>query len=283
MAAYVVNRMPCRKLLTRKKQTPEEYFSNKKCDLSELKLFGTKVMVLKPKKLRTKFEENSTEMVFVGYDECVKGYRCVNVKTRKMIVDRNVKFFESEKNSKMGCSSELCEHVNENEKNGDQSINQSIDQSESENDNSVSSVDSSEQYQSLDSSNESQNLESSNESQNETLTEGVGVNDDNTEVETDADDTLNDPNFRTRANTNNGLRSSSRSRTPFQPYQHMGHFAFFIEPTSELEPSNMKEAMNSENGKQWATAMNEEIESHKKNGTWQLVDLPKGRKPITAK
>lgn len=45
----------------------------------------------------------------------------------------------------------------------------------------------------------------------------------------------------------------------------------------------MEEALSGENDKQWQIAMNDEIEAHRKNGTWQLVDLPKGRKPITAK
>lgn len=96
MAAYVVNRMPCKRLMNKDKQTPEECFTNKKFDLSDLKLFGSKVMVLKPKQKRSKFDENSTKMVFVSYDDCVKGYRCVNIKTRKITISRNVRFFERE-------------------------------------------------------------------------------------------------------------------------------------------------------------------------------------------
>lgn len=41
--------------------------------------------------------------------------------------------------------------------------------------------------------------------------------------------------------------------------------------------------MQGENGEKWQTAMNDEIEAHRKNGTWELVDLSSGRKPITAK
>lgn len=63
----------------------------------------------------------------------------------------------------------------------------------------------------------------------------------------------------------------------------MGHFAFFVEPASNLEPKSLKEALESENGKQWQGAMDDKIKAHKKNGTWKLVDLPNGRKPITAK
>lgn len=236
-------------------------------------------MVLKPRQKRSKFDENSTKMVFVGYDDCVKGYRCVDIKTRKITVSRNVKFFEPEQ--KNGPKVWYLDDPSEIE----------IDDSENdynEIDDSNVSYGSSEQETSTESIGSDSDVTIVPNESDITIVQNATINNTVNEVlndtsETDADDTVTDPNFETRANTNNGSRSSSRSRKPFQPYQHMGHFAFFVEPTSGLEPNNMKEALNGENGKQWTTAMNEEIESHKRNGTWQLVELPKGRKPITAK
>lgn len=282
MAAYVVNRMPCRKLMQREKQTPNEYFSNEKCDLSDLKLFGSKVMVLKPKQQRSKFDENSTKMVFVGYDDCVKGYRCVNVKTRKMNVSRNVKFFEYElkKTLNVCCSDESCENNDKSDEcNGDQNETDASEMSES----------SSGQYESLESSieNNDDTLTEGESTQNQSALNETNANDTSNDQsdldETNTNDTLSDPDFQTRANTNNGSRSSSRNRKPFTPYQYMGHFAFFVEPAKDFEPNSVNEALNGENSKKWSVAMNEEIEAHKANGTWMLVDLPSGRKPITAK
>lgn len=280
MAAYVVNRMPCRKLMKREKRAPEEYFSNKKCDLSDLKLFGSKVMVLKAKATRSKFDENSTKMMFVGYDDCVKGYRCVNVKTKKMTVARNVKFFEyeSKKKSNVHYCDEPYEH---SDKDSDENENTENEEVSEINNSTVS-----------ESSGENNDINDANVSVASDANVSVGSDENDDEMtiindsatsETEADDTLNDPNFQTRANTKNGSRSSSRNRKPFQPYQHMGHFAFFVEPSNDLEPKNVNEALNGENKEKWTIAMNEEIEAHKTNGTWKLVDLPNGRKAITAK
>lgn len=230
MAAYVANRMPCKRLMKKDKQTPEENFSNIKCDLSDLKFFGSKVMVLKPKQKRSKFDENSTKMVFVGYDDCVKGYRCVNIKTRKITVSRNVEFFEREpsNNQKVRYLDDLSEiEISDHE--NDTDSNESFESS-------VSNV----------STDQNESLETSTASENDvTIVPNTAVNDSNDSVDAndtvdiDAHDTKNDPSYATRANTNNGVRSSSRSRTPFTPYQHMGHFAFFVETVSESEPNIM--------------------------------------------
>ena len=61
-------------------------------DLSKLQLFGTPVMVhIEKEKRDGKFGRNSEKMVFVGYDETTKGYRCVNRETGKLKISRNVK------------------------------------------------------------------------------------------------------------------------------------------------------------------------------------------------
>ena len=50
------------------------------------------------------------------------------------------------------------------------------------------------------------------------------------------------------------------------------------------EPATYKEAMRSPNcRRQWAQAIEEELTSLASNGTWELVELPKGRQPITSK
>lgn len=49
------------------------------------------------------------------------------------------------------------------------------------------------------------------------------------------------------------------------------------------EPKNYNEAINSNEHIQWLTAMQEEIEAHEHNGTWELVDLPPGKTAIGSK
>lgn len=50
-----------------------------------------------------------------------------------------------------------------------------------------------------------------------------------------------------------------------------------------MEPSTVNEAIKGEEADDWKKAMQEEMESHRANGTWSLVELPTGRKPIKAK
>jgi hypothetical protein len=49
------------------------------------------------------------------------------------------------------------------------------------------------------------------------------------------------------------------------------------------EPSNYPEAIISANGNNWMVAMHDEMESVEKNGTWDLMQLPKGKKTVHCK
>ncbi|CAL5374326.1 unnamed protein product [Camellia sinensis] len=75
------------------------------------------------------------------------------------------------------------------------------------------------------------------------------------------------------------LRRSKRGAIPRRRFEIEGE-AFMIAPSDEMEPKNLKEALSSPASKEWSTAMEEEIESMKKNHVWDLVDLPLGRKTI---
>jgi hypothetical protein len=50
-----------------------------------------------------------------------------------------------------------------------------------------------------------------------------------------------------------------------------------------LEPYNYSEAITSADCNNWMTAMQDDMESLEKNGTWDLVKLPKNKKPIRCK
>src|SRR4051812_8609125 len=49
------------------------------------------------------------------------------------------------------------------------------------------------------------------------------------------------------------------------------------------EPSSYREAISGSDADQWICAMGEEIESLRKNQTWQLVSLPEGQKVVNCK
>ncbi|CAI7817427.1 unnamed protein product, partial [Closterium sp. NIES-53] len=49
------------------------------------------------------------------------------------------------------------------------------------------------------------------------------------------------------------------------------------------EPAIVEEALNGTQKKEWKAAMDAEFNSLIENGTWKLVELPEGRRPISSK
>lgn len=94
MATYLTNRS----VTSVHKKTPDEMFFGKRVDLSNLKLFGSSVMVRIPKEKRKKWDKNSMKMIFVGYDMKTKGYRCIDKASLKLVISRDVIFIEESTN-----------------------------------------------------------------------------------------------------------------------------------------------------------------------------------------
>ncbi|GKG53540.1 hypothetical protein Tco_0554940, partial [Tanacetum coccineum] len=55
------------------------------------------------------------------------------------------------------------------------------------------------------------------------------------------------------------------------------------EEEDTLEPLTYQEAITCEDSSKWKAAMEEEIDSLRKNKTWELVDLPAGQKLVSSK
>ncbi|CAI7793225.1 unnamed protein product [Closterium sp. NIES-53] len=60
-------------------------------------------------------------------------------------------------------------------------------------------------------------------------------------------------------------------------------FAFFSPVEMPGEPATLKQALESSDAEEWKKAMESELKSIEENGTWELVELLKGRKTITSK
>ena len=75
------------------------------------------------------------------------------------------------------------------------------------------------------------------------------------------------------------LRRMNRQSIPRSRFEIEGE-AFIDTLQDEEEPRNIKEALNCHAKENWKNAMEEEMESMKINQLWELVDPPKGRKPI---
>ncbi|CAI7899588.1 unnamed protein product [Closterium sp. NIES-54] len=60
-------------------------------------------------------------------------------------------------------------------------------------------------------------------------------------------------------------------------------FVFFSPMEMPGEPATLKEALESSDAEEWKKAMESELKSIEENGTWELVELPEGRKASTSK
>ncbi|CAI7805778.1 unnamed protein product [Closterium sp. NIES-54] len=59
-------------------------------------------------------------------------------------------------------------------------------------------------------------------------------------------------------------------------------FVFFSPVEMLGEPITLKEALESSDSEKWKKAMESELNSIEENDTWELVELPEGRKAITS-
>jgi hypothetical protein len=68
-------------------------------------------------------------------------------------------------------------------------------------------------------------------------------------------------------------------------YHDMAHYAFIAaqDITDAAEPSSYLEAISCDNSSKWLIAMNDEFESLQRNSTWDLVELPEGKRPLKCK
>lgn len=90
-AVHVRNRAPHRGLGWR---TPVEVLTGKKPDVSYFRVFGCLVYRLVLRDNRTKLEPNSEPMVFVGYEYGTKGYRLWDKRSRRIVISTDAVFDE---------------------------------------------------------------------------------------------------------------------------------------------------------------------------------------------
>lgn len=271
MAAYLLNRI----LSSVTGKTPYEMYEGQSLDLSELKMFGSPVMVWVPKEKRRKLDKNGLRMIFVGYDPNTKGYRCSDPSTRKMMISRDVRFLDdnivnmninwlSEKENEAATGTESDESVEEEEE-ADDELDEDEELGEEEEDN---------------------------------LTEDEDPNDvtyEPSNAKLDDSDVIELPT--TRSTTQSGSTEVAAPKPPAGKVRSkvpglnwLGNLALLVdenyvfgcdEINHDSDPTSYEEAVKSSD--KWKRAMDEEMASLQDNDTWTLVNLPKGSKCVKTK
>lgn len=91
-AVYLLNRLPTKAV---QNKTPIEAWSSQKPSAKHLRVFGCICYVHIPDQKRTKLDDKSEKGIFLGYSTQSKGYRVYNLRTKKLMISRDVEFDES--------------------------------------------------------------------------------------------------------------------------------------------------------------------------------------------
>ena len=90
-ACYVINRLPS---WPGKEKSPLEFLYDEKPNVNYFPVFGSACYVHIPKYNRTKLDPKAKKCIFVGYDSCRKGWKCMDPETQKFVTSRDVVFDE---------------------------------------------------------------------------------------------------------------------------------------------------------------------------------------------
>lgn len=93
-------------------KSPDEIWTGSQPNLAKFKIFGCKAMAHVPSQKRVKLDMKAVKCIFIGFPENTKAFKLFNQSTKKVIISRDVVFFE-EKTS--GNSLGVKNDVNTNE------------------------------------------------------------------------------------------------------------------------------------------------------------------------
>ncbi|RVW33868.1 Retrovirus-related Pol polyprotein from transposon TNT 1-94 [Vitis vinifera] len=285
-AAYLINRMPSRVL---KFQTPcqtllKSFPTTRLISTVPPKIFGCSVFVHINQQHRSKLDPRSLKCIFLGYSSNQKGYKCYSPVTRKFYNSMDVTFFETQpyypKNDIQGENSTQeyqfwdLESFSESPITTENHIPpESFNQPES----IVDLWDKEHIQEETEERALSQQTHEAEPGPNPSKLPGNNAPDGTVDSELE-NDILNMP-----IAWRKGVRSCTQHPIGnFISYDKLSPtFRAFTSSITEIQvPQNIHEAFKYP---KWKAAVDEEVRALEKNGTWEITDLPRGKKPVGCK
>ncbi|GJZ84557.1 retrotransposon protein, putative, ty1-copia subclass [Tanacetum coccineum] len=225
------------------KKTPMEMWSGHPSDYEMLRIFGC---VAYPHDKQGKLEPRAIKCVLLGYPEGVKGYRLYRLdgESPKIVTSRNVVFNESV----------MYKDTLKDSGAGDKSV-------------------------------EELQVEVELQRLNNHTPEEDQIDQEDGDDEDAGDQETNQPPDLTDYQLTRDREPRTRTKPlRFQDESNMAAYAFAAaEEEDTHEPLTYQEAVACEDSSKWKAAMEEEMDSLRKNKTWELVDPPAGQKLVSCK
>lgn len=278
-------------------KSPHELWYGQKPAIKHLRILGCTCYAHVPKANRKKLHKKAQKGILIGY-EGDEGYRIWDKEALKLIRSRDVTFQEvpllGKSKEDVPRSTEptpvLQKNINHNfpsfESEHEMNVNREIGErraSEAEieiisrpsssrahietNEEMVDDMNE-EDFESLPSEEENENIDEGNESDN---------SDGNVEREVNRSDN-SDENVEREEN-----RMVLRDRANLKPSVRFNDYIMALEANNLYEPQTHTQAISCKDKEKWIKAIESEINSLRDNETWELVELPKGRKAIPCK
>lgn len=223
--------------------TPYEEWTGKKPSLKHLKVFGAEAFKHIPKKFRKKLDSKAKKLIFVGYQADSKNYRLYDPDSRKISVSRDVLFHEEVQGDRTTIPAETFSFSLDWDTGADR-IQQQEDQ-----------------------------------------VPGQVLEDDVVEVQLQQQGQPVNENLvpeRQQAEERLASRVEPHNLRDRQLLQRPARFAEanYVE---WQEPETFQDAVCGSDAENWLAAINDELEAHRKNGTWSIVPKPEDRNCLDSK
>lgn len=258
-AVYIINRSPNASI---RFDIPEERWSGHEPEYGHLRSFGCIAYV---HQVKEKTSPRAAKGIFLGYAEGTRGYRVWLIEEQKVVVSKDVVFNE-EKLFKDIEKEQLGTEKDQTQQSSQKRVTfRSVLEDVCEGESSRSGGDPKE-------------VGSQGQgSQEESTTE------DETEKEPEEDTEGNSESLEDYVLARDRKRRVIKPPSKFEDADFLAYALASAEDIDICEPKSYQEAMKSKDQEQWNGAADEEMESLKKNQTWDWVERPKGHKVIGCK
>lgn len=91
--SYIYNRIPHKPI---NNKIPFELLFKEKVNYNNIRTFGCRVIFLIPKQQKHKLDNSASQGIFIGYTQNPNAYRIFDVTKNKIVISREVNFYEDE-------------------------------------------------------------------------------------------------------------------------------------------------------------------------------------------